>query len=185
MHSVHTSCLSGEVPSLTEEGALRAGDFTATVGTATVRIFQGSLTDVGIRTRGEDVRVTLKEFPSETQDGLDLANNEAIVVTALASKQIEASGMYFPRLYGTLTMNFVEGNSGQSIELIEEWIAALGVPPPRLGSKWLVYAYEGDGDNTLLSFSRPTALRITAAREIRGSRRSLALPPLPRDVPWY
>ena len=32
--------------------ALRAGDLTATVGTATVRSFQASLTDISVRTRG-------------------------------------------------------------------------------------------------------------------------------------
>jgi len=42
----------GQGPSLTEEGALRAGDLTATVGTATVRSFQASLTDISVRTRG-------------------------------------------------------------------------------------------------------------------------------------
>ena len=44
------------------------------MGTATVRVFAANLDDIGIRTRGDDVRVTLKEFPLPNQDdGVDLA----------------------------------------------------------------------------------------------------------------
>jgi hypothetical protein len=87
-----------------------------------------------------------------------------------------------PGLCGVLEVGFA---AGESREADAAWVSALGVGPPRNESTWLVYyPYEGDGGNTLLSFCRPTAERIADAKQARGTRRSLALPPLPRDVPW-
>jgi len=117
----------------------------------------------------------LKEYPAPLEDdAVDLAANEAKTIAAL-------TGESFPRLFGKLQMDFAGGNSEEGDRA---WITAMGVPPPRKGSTWLVFAYDGDGGNTLLSFSRPTKIRVAAAVEARGGRRSLALPPLPRDVSW-
>jgi hypothetical protein len=173
--------IEGDGPTLTAEGALRAGtDLVATVGTATVRVFAGSLDNIGMVTRGEDVRITLKEFPPPSEDdGVDLAANEVRALQALAPQG--STTLPFPWLYGELKMDFA---AGDSLEGDEQWTAQIGTAPPRKGSRWLVYAYDGDGGNTLLSFSRPTAVRIAAAVEQRGGRRSMALAPLPRDVPW-
>jgi len=166
--------IEGSGPSLTEEGTLRAGAaFVATVGTATVRVFEGSLTDISIKTRGDDVRVLLKEYPPANEDdGVDLAANEAAAIAAL-------EGDAFPRLFGRFRLDF-----SASEKFNGEWIDAFGTLPPRAGCTWLVYAFDGDGGNTLLSFSLPTKVRIAAAEEARGGRRALALPPLPRDVSW-
>jgi hypothetical protein len=174
--------VEGSGPELTADGAMRMGVSTATVGTASVRVFQASLTDIGMLTRGDDVRVTLKEFPAAAnEDDADLAANEAATLAVLAGKQ--GGGAHaLPRLCGVLKMGFA---AGESDEADADWTSALGVAPPRQDSTWLVYyPYEGDGGNTLLSFARPTAERIAEAKEARAGRRSLALPPLPRDVPW-
>ena len=170
--------MQGDGPTLTDEGTFRASDFTATVGTATVRVFQGKLTNIQMLTRGDDVRVTLKEYPQPNDDdGVDLADNEARAIAALAS----AEWNFSPRLYGQFQLEFC---AGQSAEGDAQWTAMMNCPPPRKAAKWLVWAYEGDGGNTLQSFSRPTAVRIAAAAELRGGRRSLGLAPLPKDVPW-
>ena len=174
--------VEGSGPELTADGAMRMGVSTATVGTASVRVFQASLTDIGMLTRGDDVRVTLKEFPAAAnEDDADLAANEAATLAALAGKQ-GGGAQALTRLCGVLEMGFA---AGESDEADADWTSALGVAPPRQDSTWLVYyPYEGDGGNTLLSFARPTAERIAEAKEARAGRRSLALPPLPRDVPW-
>ena len=162
-------------PVLTEDGAFSGGAAASfTVAAATVRLFQATLTDVVIRTKGLDGRVWLREFPaSESAEGADLAAAEATDVCAL-------EGRAFTQLFGKVEMRDVGGGRTDAQEAVAEWVKTLGVAPPRVGATWLIYAYEGDGANTLAAFARPTADRIAAAQAARAGRRSLALPPLPR-----
>ena len=164
-------------PVLTEDGAFSVGAAASfTVAAATVRLFQATLADVSIRTKGLDGRVWLREFPaSESAEGTgaDLAAQEAAAVCAL-------EGRAFPQLFGKVEMRDAGGGTTDEQEAVAEWVKTLGVAPPRVGATWLIYAYEGDGANTLAAFARPTADRIAAAQAARAGRRSLALPPLPR-----
>jgi hypothetical protein len=162
-------------PVLTEDGAFSGGGAASfTVAAATVRLFQATLTDVSIRTKGLDGRVWLREFPaSESAEGADLAAAEAAAVCAL-------EGRAFPQLFGKVEMRDAGGDTTGAQKAVAEWVTTLGVAPPRVGATWLIYAYEGDGANTLGAFARPPADRIAAAQSARAGRRSLALPPLPR-----
>jgi len=164
-------------PVLTEDGAFSGGGAASfTVAAATVRLFQATLTDVSIRTKGLDGRVWLREFPaSESAEGTgeDLAATEATAVCML-------QGQAFPQLFGKVEMRDAGGDTTGAQKAVAEWVTTLGVAPPRVGATWLIYAYEGDGANTLGAFARPTAVRIADAQAARAGRRSLALPPLPR-----
>ena len=176
-------------PVLTEDGAFSGGGAASfTVAAATVRLFQATLTDVSIRTKGLDGRVWLREFPaSESAEGADLAAAEAAAVCAL-------EGRAFPQLFGKVEMRDAGGDT--TVAQQAEWVKTLGVAPPRVGTTWLRFAYEGDWDNTLVAFARPTADRIAARRNAwlfwcstqtwiyvtfadRAGRPSLALPPAP------
>ena len=139
-------------PVLTEDGAVSGGGAASfTVAAATVRLFQATLGD-GIRTEGLDRRVWLREFPASESaegEGADLAATEAAAVCAL-------EGRAFPQLFGKVEMRDPGGGTTGAQQAEAQWVAGLGVAPPRVGATWLVYAYEGNGDNTLAAFARPT-----------------------------
>lgn len=119
-------------PVLTEDGAFSGGGAASfTVAAATVRLFQATLTDVSIRTKGLDGRVWLREFPaSESAEGADLAAAEATAVCALEFRA-------FPQLFGKVEMRDAGGDTTGAQQAEAEWVAALGVAPPRVGATWL------------------------------------------------
>lgn len=93
----------------------------------TVRVFLARLNDPQAVSRGEDVRVSLREYSSGR-----VAENEIKAHAQLPSDAPVVT------LIGTMNAEEFEKD-----ELVEAWVANLRVDPPKKGSTWLVFKWAG------------------------------------------
>lgn len=116
---------------------------TKTATSTRVRVFLARLNDPRAVAKGEDVRVSLREYSSP-----DLAEQEIRAHSQLPQ------GASVVTLLGTLRGEDLEADD----TLIEAWVANLRVDPPARGAAWLVFRWAGSRTAAALPDDPPSFL---------------------------